>query len=124
DHLLWYDCLEADPEALLLRDTVGVFGHEPEHALRAAIAARHRRSVLRRAARHHEDPTSWFERLVERRLQPIETGLDVVLPRRCEIRPAQLIQGTHGRRRAGVQHPDVWAEFRNDPVGFGLVCNV
>src|SRR5207253_10075258 len=42
--LLRHDCLEADPEMLLLRDAVGVFGHEPE-ALGAAIATRHRRSV-------------------------------------------------------------------------------
>jgi hypothetical protein len=46
DHLLRHDRLEADPEVLLLRDAVGLFGHEPDHALGAAIAAPHRRSVF------------------------------------------------------------------------------
>ena len=51
DDLQRHDCLEADPELLLLRDAIGVFGHEPEHALGAGIAARQRRSVHGRAAR-------------------------------------------------------------------------
>ena len=38
-HLLRHDRLEANPEVLLLRDTVGILGYEPEHALGAAIAA-------------------------------------------------------------------------------------
>ena len=109
---------------LLLRDTVGIFGHEPEHTLGAAIAARHRRSVLCRAARYHEDPASRLERLVERRLQPIEPGLDVVLPRRGEIRPAQLVQPSHRRRRAGIQRQDVRAEFGKDATGSGLLRNI
>jgi hypothetical protein len=103
DRLLRHDRLDANPEALFLRDTVGIFGHEPEHALGAPVAARHRRPVLCRAARYHENPASRFERLVERRLQPIEPGLNVVLSTRGEIRPAQLVQRSHRRRHAGVQ---------------------
>src|SRR6266404_5893823 len=64
DDLLRHDRLEADPEMPLLRDAVGVFGHEPEHALGAAIAARHRRTVYGRAARSHQDAAAGLERQV------------------------------------------------------------
>ena len=40
-----------------------------------------------------------------------------MLPRRGEIRPAQLVQGSHRRRGAGVQRQDVWAEFGKNAVG-------
>src|SRR6202035_1076109 len=64
DDLLGHDRLEADPEVLLFRDAVGVFGHEPEHALGAGVAARHRRSVHGRAARPHQHAAPWLERQV------------------------------------------------------------
>jgi len=34
-----HDRLEADAQALLLVDAVGVLGHEPEHALGTGVAA-------------------------------------------------------------------------------------
>ena len=104
DDLLRHDRLEADAQPLLLGDPVGVLGHDPEHALGAGVAARERRSVHRRAAGAHQDAASGLERQVERRLQPVESGLDVGLPGRGEIRPAQLVQPAHPRLRAGVQH--------------------
>ena len=67
---------------------------------------------------------SRLEWLVERRLQPIEPGLDVVLPRRSEICPTQLVQRPHRRRHAGVQHQNVRANFAKDAVGGGLVRNI
>jgi hypothetical protein len=124
DHLQRHDRLEADPEVLLLRDPVGVLGHEPERALGAGIAARERRSVLGRAARSHQDAASGLEWQVERRLQPIEPGLDVGLPGRGEIRPTQLVQPTHPRPRAGVQRQDVRADLGKDAVGGSLVRHV
>jgi Transposase, Mutator family len=41
----------ADAQPLLLGDLIGVVGHEPEHALGAGVAARHRRSILGRESR-------------------------------------------------------------------------
>src|SRR5260370_38763421 len=58
DDLLRHDRLEADAQALLLGDAVGVLGHEPEHALGTGVAARHRRSVHTRATRSHQDTAS------------------------------------------------------------------
>jgi hypothetical protein len=57
-------------------------------------------------------------------LQPIEPGLDVGLPGRGEIRPAQLVQPTHPRLRAGVQRQDVGADPGKDAVGGGLVRHI
>jgi hypothetical protein len=57
-----HDRLEVDAEAFLRGDTVGVFSHNPEHALGARIAARHRRAVHGRAARPHQDAASRLER--------------------------------------------------------------
>ena len=75
-------------------------------------------------ARSHQDAASGLERQVERRLQPIEPGLDVGLPRRGEIRPAQLVQPTHPRGRAGVQRQDVRADLGKDAEGGGFVRHV
>jgi hypothetical protein len=47
-----------------------------------------------------------------------------VLPRHSEIRPAQLIQPSHRRRRASIQRQDVWADLGKDAVGCGLVRNI
>ena len=47
-----------------------------------------------------------------------------MLPRRGEIRPAQLVQSSHRWRGAGVQRKDVWAEFGKDAVGCDLVRNI
>jgi hypothetical protein len=47
-----------------------------------------------------------------------------VLPGRGETCPAQLVQPTHPRRRAGVQRQDVRADFGKDAVGGGLVRHV
>ena len=124
NHLARHDHLEADSEVPLLRDGVGIFGHEPEHALGAGIAARHRRSIESSATRSHEDATFRLERQVERRLEPIEPGLYVALPWRCEIRPAHLIQPAHPRRHAGVQHQDVRVDLSKDALRGGLLRHV
>jgi hypothetical protein len=47
-----------------------------------------------------------------------------VLPRRGEIGPAQLVQPSHRRRRAGVQQQDVWVDLSKDAVGCGLLRNI
>ena len=109
---------------LLLRDAVGVFGHEPEHALGAAIATRHRRSVHGSATRSHQDAAARLEGHVQRRLQPIEPSPDVGLPGRGEIRPAQLVEPAHPRLGAGVQHQNIRANFGEDAVGGRLVRHV
>src|SRR5262249_730859 len=101
---------------VLLGDPIGVIGHGPEHAFGAGVAARERRALLRRAAGAHEDAGARRERKVERGLHPVEAGLDVGLPGRGEIRPAQLVQPTHPRLRAGVQHQDLGADVSEDAL--------
>jgi len=124
NNLQRHDRLEVNAEALCRGDAVGVFGHDPEHALGARVAARHRRSVHGRTARPHQDAASRLERQVECSLQPIEPGLDVGVPGCGEIRPAHLIQPPHPRLGASVEHENVRVDFGNDAVGGGLVRDV
>ena len=54
----------------------------------------------------------------------MEPGLDVGSPRRGEIHPTDLIQPSHRRRGAGIQHQDVRADRGKDALGGRLVRHV
>ena len=59
-----------------------------------------------------------------RALRECMAGLHVALPRRGEVRPAQLVERPHSRGRAGVQHQDLGADVSEDALGGPVVGDV
>jgi hypothetical protein len=117
-HLQRHDRLEADPQTLLLRHAVGVLSP----ASRACAWRRHNRPTAAsrsgprrssRRARGCRARAAGSARPAANRARPSRRSPRSLL----KSGPADLVEATHRRLRAGVEHQDVGADFGDDALG-------